>query len=349
MGVLVETTYIQPEVVKENKDGKERVRFRGVFQRADVVNENGRRYPRKVIEKAIKEFEERIKEGRAVGTLEHPLDGITRLDAISHKIVSLELKESGEVVGEFEVLDTSKGKDLRALLEAGVKIGISSRGFGSTKKVKDGDREIEEVQEDFRFEAFDVVYTPSTPGGWVYLKESLDKAGLVRKEDVVSLVDSLIGSFVEVTEELVEELLENVEEVYTEEFSARPDAKAVVAVEAIAKILSPIVPEIAEWIAEASCEEKEKLQEELEELQGKVRELTVENYKLQKVAESAYPEELRSYLAEAKTVEEVDRLVEDFKRKKKVSFKVDKGNDKGGKDRSILEEKLQKFSGGGVV
>ena len=82
-------------------------------------------------------------------------------------------------------------------------------------------------------------------------------------------MDSLIGSFVEVTEELVEGLLENVEEVYTEELSARPDAKAVVAVEAIAKILSPIVPEIAEWIAEASCEEKEKLRRNSRSFRGR--------------------------------------------------------------------------------
>lgn len=348
MGVLVETIYIQPEVIKEEKDnGEEKVLFKGVFQKADVVNENGRRYPRRVLEKAIEEFKKRIKEGRAVGTLEHPLDGITRLDHVSHKIVGIELKEDGKVVGEFEVLDTAKGKDLKALLEAGVKVGISSRGFGTTKKVRDGDKDIEEVQDDFRFEAFDVVYTPSTPGGWVYLRESLDRAGLVRKEDAVALVEGLMYSFAEITEDLLTELLSEIEETVTEELSTRPDAKAIIAIEAIAKILSPVVPEIAEWIAEASCEEKEKLQEEAEELQKKLRELTVENYKLQKIAESAYPEDLKAYLAEARTVEEVDRLVEEFKGKKKFTFRAE--GDTKDKERNVLKEKLQKFSSGGVV
>ncbi len=343
MGVLVETTYLQPEVIKENKGGKEVVRFRGVFQRADVVNENGRRYPRKVLEKAIKEFEKKIKEGRAVGTLEHPLDGITRLDAISHKIVSVELKENGEVVGEFEVLDTSKGKDLRALLEAGVKIGISSRGFGSTKKIRDGDKEIEEVQEDFRFEAFDVVYNPSTPGGWVLLKESLNEAGLVRKEDVEKLVEELIEAFAEKFEEFARAVIEEVPGVVEGELENRPDIKAVVAVEAIARILAPIVPEIAEWIAEANCEEKEKLEEELKRRDEEIRRLTLENYKYQKISESAYPDELKEVLSEARTIEEVDRLVEDFKRRKRVRVTAEEKKE----EKKPLFSKLRKFHVGG--
>ena len=44
------------------------------------------------------------------------------------------------VLPRSTVLDTPSGNTLRKLVEAGIKLGISSRGVGSTKK--DGDRHV---------------------------------------------------------------------------------------------------------------------------------------------------------------------------------------------------------------
>jgi len=71
--------------------------------------------------------------------------------------------ENGIVYGKVEILDTPSGKILKSLVEAGVKLGISSRGVGSTKK--DGDRHV--VQDDFQLICWDYVSEPSTSGAFM--------------------------------------------------------------------------------------------------------------------------------------------------------------------------------------
>ena len=71
--------------------------------------------------------------------------------------------EGDNVMGTIEILDTPSGKILRSLIEAGVTLGISSRGVGSTRR--DGERQI--VQDDFQLICFDMVSEPSTPGAFM--------------------------------------------------------------------------------------------------------------------------------------------------------------------------------------
>jgi hypothetical protein len=73
----------------------------------------------------------------------------------------------GSVMGTIELLDTPGGKILQTLVEAGVTLGISSRGVGSTKR--QGDRDI--VQDDLVIVAWDAVQDPSTIGAFLF-KES---------------------------------------------------------------------------------------------------------------------------------------------------------------------------------
>ena len=67
------------------------------------------------------------------------------------------------VYGTVEILDTPSGKILQSLIESGVKLGISSRGVGTTKK--QGDYHI--VQDDFQLICWDFVSEPSTPGAFM--------------------------------------------------------------------------------------------------------------------------------------------------------------------------------------
>jgi hypothetical protein len=80
-----------------------------------------------------------------------------KLQRVSHLITDLRL-EDGIVIGELEVLGTQRGKDLRALIEGGVTVGVSSRGLGSVSEEKDGTMI---VSDDFEFQTFDVVADPA--------------------------------------------------------------------------------------------------------------------------------------------------------------------------------------------
>ena len=75
--------------------------------------------------------------------------------------------EGNDVYGKLQVLNTPSGQILRALVEGGCKIGISSRGTGTLSESPKGSV----VNEDFQLICFDMVSEPSTAGAFM-VKES---------------------------------------------------------------------------------------------------------------------------------------------------------------------------------
>lgn len=132
----------------------------GQFAVMDAFNQNGRIYPAKIYESALEEIMPKIKNRSLCGECDHPIDyDEIRLSNVSHVITDcrvIERNGAKEVVGEIELLDTPSGKILQALNEAGIPIGISSRGIGDTKRVSEG----EEVT-NFKLITFDAVAEPS--------------------------------------------------------------------------------------------------------------------------------------------------------------------------------------------
>ena len=107
-------------------------------------------------------------ERRLLGELDHPSHDSVKLSNVSHLITNLDFK-GNELVGECELLDTPSGKVAKALVEGGVKVGISSRGMGTLSEQADGTKK---VNEDFRLVTFDLVADPSTRGAFPGLSES---------------------------------------------------------------------------------------------------------------------------------------------------------------------------------
>jgi hypothetical protein len=156
--LLIESTPVTLSLVEGRQDGK--IIARGEFGRVGVPTDNGRIYPEKLMEREIKRLSEDLKSRKVLGELDHPSDGKTSLKRVSHVITSLTIKPDGIVEGEAEVLNTPEGKTLRALIEANVQVGVSSRGFGSTAPSR-GAQEGEEVQEDFILKTYDFVADPA--------------------------------------------------------------------------------------------------------------------------------------------------------------------------------------------
>jgi hypothetical protein len=160
-----------PEVIQESKErngGK--IILKGILQKADVLNQNGRIYPREILEREIRNYQKFIKENRALGECDHPDSSVVNLKNASHIIRKAHLDEYGIVRGEVELLNTPSGRILQSLVESGVTLGISSRGLGSTKD--QGDNQV--VQDDFQLICWDFVSEPSTPGAFM-MRESIDK------------------------------------------------------------------------------------------------------------------------------------------------------------------------------
>lgn len=152
-----------PDMIKESRDKNNgKVVMKGILQKADTLNQNGRIYPMAVLEREIRNYQKFIAENRALGELDHPDSSVVNLKNVSHVIKEAHL-EKGVVYGTVELLDTPSGKILQSLVESGVKLGISSRGVGSVKK--QGDYHI--VQDDFQLICWDYVSEPSTPGAFM--------------------------------------------------------------------------------------------------------------------------------------------------------------------------------------
>ena len=161
------------ESMKEN-DGK--LVVRGVLQRAEAKNQNGRIYPKEVLVREAKKYhKEFIKQSRAMGELDHPESSVVNLTNVSHNIKEMHW-EGDNLLGTVEVLRTPSGNILTELFKSGIKLGISSRGMGSVETVSEGGEQSQEVQPDFELIAFDFVSNPSTHGAFMYpMKESVNK------------------------------------------------------------------------------------------------------------------------------------------------------------------------------
>ena len=137
---------------------------KGVIQRAEAKNQNGRIYPREILEREINKYiEGPVREKRALGELDHPESSVINLQNVSHNVTKVKMI-GDDVYGEVEILPTPAGNILKALFASGITVGISSRGMGS---VKEGSGGTVEVQDDFELLYFDFVSTPSTHGAFM--------------------------------------------------------------------------------------------------------------------------------------------------------------------------------------
>ena len=154
------------ESIKEN-DG--RLIVKGVLQRAESKNQNGRVYPREVLLKEVSKYlDEQVAERRALGELDHPESSVVNLNNASHNVIEMHW-DGADLLGTVEVLSTPSGNILKELFKSGIKLGISSRGLGSVEPVneKNGEDGTVEVQPDFELIAFDFVSNPSTHGAFM--------------------------------------------------------------------------------------------------------------------------------------------------------------------------------------
>ena len=167
--LIIETNLFEGRV---NEDSSGRTLVKGVLQRSGAENQNGRVYPREVLEREINKYQTLVKERRALGELDHPDSSVINLKNVSHNIREVHW-EGNDVIGTVEILPTPSGNILKELLRAGILLGISSRGMGSTQPIKDNKLL---VGEDFELIGWDFVSNPSTHGAFMTpMNESIVK------------------------------------------------------------------------------------------------------------------------------------------------------------------------------
>ena len=179
------------EAMKEN-NGK--LVVKGVLQRAEAKNQNGRVYPRNILVRESKKYDENfVKQNRALGELDHPDSSVVNLQNVSHNVKEMHF-EGDNLVGTVEILTTPSGNILKELFKNGIKLGISSRGLGSVEMVQEANGDtVSKVGDDFELIAFDFVSNPSTHGAFLHpMNESVDNqqgrtcGEYCRAEDIIN-------------------------------------------------------------------------------------------------------------------------------------------------------------------
>jgi hypothetical protein len=153
-------SFDQAQIVLESEDvgGKKSLHLNGICIQGDIRNANQRIYSSQEIGKAVKTLNEQISGGYSVlGEVDHPTDLKINLDRVSHMITKMWM-DGPNGYGKIKVLPTPMGQLIQTMLEAGVKLGVSSRGSG-------------EVDSQGRVQGFeiitvDVVAQPSAPGAY---------------------------------------------------------------------------------------------------------------------------------------------------------------------------------------
>ena len=163
----------------------------GLMQMCETENGNGRVYTESVLKREVQKYQSLVEHNRALGELDHPDKVEVSLDRVSHKVTAIWM-EGKKVMGKIQVLETPSGKTLRALVEGGCQVGISSRGTGSVTEHQG--KSI--VQEDFELVCFDIVSEPSTPGAFMMREaKDLDDITYDKKERINELLNEvLLGS-----------------------------------------------------------------------------------------------------------------------------------------------------------
>jgi hypothetical protein len=187
--VLIETQLFSPKPIKltEGTTVNGNPLVEGILATVEVKNGNGRYYARKLWERELEKYMQSVNENRALGELDHPDSSIINLKNVSHNIKKV-WWDGDNILGAIEILPTPSGNILKALIDSGVTIGVSSRGMGSLEQRGN----VMEVQEDFELLCWDFVSTPSNPGSWMYPVKSAMNESLVRDINKYSKINSIV-------------------------------------------------------------------------------------------------------------------------------------------------------------
>jgi len=153
-------SFDQAKMVVETDEahGGKSLYLKGICIQGDKRNQNQRVYPAREIARAVKTLNDQIAGGYSVlGEVDHPDDLKINLDRVCHMVTDMWM-DGADGHGKLKILPTPMGELVKTMLQAGVKLGVSSRGSGDV----DHDGHVK----DFEIITVDVVAQPSAPGAY---------------------------------------------------------------------------------------------------------------------------------------------------------------------------------------
>ncbi len=186
MSYTILTEMLQPtecNLIRESSQDGKTLWLNGIFMQSEIKNRNGRNYPLNELSIAVEDCKKRISEGNGIlGELDHPQSLTINLDRVSHVITDIWM-DGNNAYGKAKIIEsTPMGQIAKSLIEAGVKLGVSSRGAGNVNESG--------MVSGFNMITVDIVANPSAPNaypGSIY--ESLD--GSKHGQQVLTLAEQI--------------------------------------------------------------------------------------------------------------------------------------------------------------
>lgn len=152
-------SYDQAKMITESSEDGKNLYMKGIFIEGGIKNGNLRVYPVNEINRAVHTIKEQIKTGYSVlGEVDHPTNLRINLDRVSHMIEDMWM-DGNKGCGKLKILPTPMGNLVKEMLNAGVKLGVSSRGSGNVN-------ESSGTVSDFEIVTVDIVAQPSAPNAY---------------------------------------------------------------------------------------------------------------------------------------------------------------------------------------
>lgn len=159
-------SYFTVQSVEDKPDGSKFMKIQGIATRGDIVNSKGQVYPTSVWQSNMARMNEQASAGKFLGKLEHPAEEQGLVDA-AIKFDKFWM-QGNDVWFDGTVIPTDPdGKNLQALIESGVQVDLSSRGYGQFAQSDWRGQKRQVMQEGFVCTAFDAVWQGASTGSGV--------------------------------------------------------------------------------------------------------------------------------------------------------------------------------------
>lgn len=145
-----ETKDVSFEQEMNEATGKSVYKISGIFSTIGEKNKNGRVYPRHIWEREVKEYQEVLANGSSNTLMElnhPPRANVEMMEAVA-KITKLYI-DGKYVMGEAILLNNDKANQLKSLIDAGIKMSVSSRGVGKVSATG--------MVENFKLSTYDII------------------------------------------------------------------------------------------------------------------------------------------------------------------------------------------------
>jgi hypothetical protein len=158
-------------------------RLHGCVAKSEFLNANKRWYPRQVYESAFDEMQPKIKNGSAFGMLGHSMEPGVQHEKISHVIESVR-RRGNDFIGTVKLIPEGAGKIAKAILDAGGKLGFSTKSIGEVERHKDG---YDMIKPGLKIHSIDLVGEPSSGEFAKALSESILSESLSVEDSALAI------------------------------------------------------------------------------------------------------------------------------------------------------------------